>query len=53
MSRTCRHISEAAQVRTRDGNYEMRCASWVRDFTSSFRNALRRWHSTMLWVMKS
>jgi hypothetical protein len=26
----------------------MRYASWVRDFTSSFRNALRRWYSTVL-----
>jgi hypothetical protein len=34
-------------------NYEIRCASCVRDFTSSFRNILRRWYSTVLWVMKS
>jgi hypothetical protein len=39
--------------RGRRDDYEMRCASCVRDFTSSFRKALRRWYSTVLWVMKS
>ena len=34
-------------------DYRMRCASCVRDFTSSFRNALRRWYSTVLGLMKS
>jgi len=30
-----------------------RCASCVRDFTSSFRNALRKWYSTVLELMNS
>ena len=34
-------------------NYDMRCASWVRVFTLSFRNALRRWYSTVLGLMNS
>ena len=34
-------------------DYEMRRASCVRDFTSSFRNALRRWYSTVPGVMNS
>ena len=33
--------------------YNLRCASCVRDFTSSFRNALCRWYSTVLGLMKS
>jgi len=33
--------------------YEMRLASRVRDFTSSFRNAFRRWYSTVLVLMNS
>jgi hypothetical protein len=37
----------------RRDNYEIRCASCVRDFTSSFRKTLRRWYSTVLWVINS
>ncbi len=33
--------------------YEIRRASCVRVFTSSFRNALRRWYSTVLGLMNS
>ena len=33
--------------------YVMRLASCVRDFTSSFRNAFRRWYSTVLGLMNS
>src|SRR4029450_1111868 len=33
--------------------YEMRLASCVRDLTSSFRNAFRRWYSTVLGLMNS
>ena len=35
------------------GNYNLRCASCVRDLTSSLRNALCRWYSTVLGLMKS
>ena len=41
-----------ASAGSRD-NYEIRCASCVRDFTSSLRNALRRWYSTVLGLMNS
>ena len=34
-------------------HYEMRLASCVRDFTSSFRNTLPKWYSTVLGLMKS
>jgi hypothetical protein len=34
-------------------NYGIRLASCVRDFTSSFRNTLRRWYSTVLGLMNS
>jgi hypothetical protein len=37
---------------TRRG-YRRRLASCVRDLTSSLRNALRRWYSTVLGLMKS
>ncbi len=33
--------------------YRRRLASCVRDLTSSLRNALRRWYSTVLGLMKS
>ena len=33
--------------------YEMRLASCVRDFTSSFRNTLPKWYSTVLGLMNS
>jgi hypothetical protein len=34
----------------RPDNYEMRCASWVRDLTSSLRKALRRWYLDGAWA---
>jgi hypothetical protein len=36
-----------------DSCYSSRRASCVRDLTSSLRNALRRWYSTVLGLMKS
>ena len=33
--------------------YEIRLASCVRDFTSSLRNTLPKWYSTVLPLMKS
>ncbi len=35
------------------GRYSLRCASCVRDLTPSLRNALCRWYSTVLGLMKS
>jgi hypothetical protein len=35
------------------GNYNARCASCVRDLTSSLRKALCRWYSTVLGLMNS
>jgi hypothetical protein len=42
-----------AQSATGDPLYSSRRASCVRDLTSSLRNALRRWYSTVLGLMKS
>lgn len=41
-----------ACLKLRSG-YAIRSASCVRDFTSSLRNALRRWYSTVLGLMNS
>jgi hypothetical protein len=50
---TCRRTLQHIARGDRRLAYDKWRASCVRDFTSSLRNALRRWYSTVLAVMKS